>query len=357
MVLLLLFVSFALGISFLCSLLEAAFLSSRFARLAEQQAAGSRGAGLLLELKRTRVADAISAILILNTVSNTLGATLAGAQAASVFDSRWVGLFSGVMTFLILVVSEIIPKTLGTVYAAALSPFVGWMLRFLTKALAPALVLSRLLTGMLTRGEQAHVSRDEVAMMISAAALEGTLSRDEASLFANLLRLKDVRVEDVMTPRTVAFMMPAGATVRDLLAERDSKTFSRIPLYRAERDEVVGYVLHRDVLQAAATGCDLERALETFMRPISFMPELISVALALRQSLERREPMAIVTDEHGGVAGLVTLEDLTETVLGTEIVDESDRIVDLRKAALEQRDRRLERVRRRRDQATGTPAD
>ena len=154
-----------------------------------------------------------------------------------------------------------------------------------------------------------------------------------------------------MTPRTVMFMMPDRATVADLLAEPEAEAFSRIPLYRGDPDNVVGYLLQRDVMKAAATGCDQSRRLDAFLREIWFVPELISVGHALQQFLQRREPIAMVTDEHGGVAGLVTLEDLTETMLGTEIVD--DRTVDLRQKALELRDRRLERLRQKRGLVSG----
>jgi len=355
--LLVVFVGFALGVSFLCSLLEAALLSARLATLSEQRSRGITGAGLLLEIKRTRLDDAISAILILNTLANTLGATLAGAQAAHVFGSAWVGVFSGVLTFLILVVSEIIPKTLGAVYSHSLSAFVGWALQLLTRFMAPALVLSRTLTRLLTRGEKTPYSRGELAAVITAATQDGALTPQESTLFANLLRFNEVQVEDVMTPRTVVFMMPAGASADDLLNEPEAEAFSRIPLYSEEPDDVVGYVLQRDVLKSLATGGDRQQKLETWIREIWFIPELIPVGAALRQFLERREPIAMATDEHGALAGLVSLEDLTETVLGAEIVDEFDRIVDLRQAAMELRDRRLERLRRKREFVVGAPEE
>jgi len=353
--LLILFVVFALGVSFLCSLLEATLLSVGMASLSERRAAGSRGAGWLLELKRTRIDDAISAILILNTLANTLGATMAGAQAARLFGSAWIGLFSGVLTLLILVVSEIVPKTLGAVYARSLSGFVGWTLLILTRMMTPALVLSGVLTGLLTRGKKTGLSRGELAAVIDLAAKEGALSRDESKLLANLLRSREIQVEDVMTPRTVTFMMPVDGTVEDLLADPEAEAFSRIPLYRDDPDNVVGYVLQRDVMKAVATGCERNRRLDTFLREIWFIPELTSVGQALQQFLERREPLAMATDEHGALAGLVTLEDLTETLLGTEIVDELDRIVDLRKKAVELRDRRLQRLRQKRELVSRTP--
>jgi CBS domain containing-hemolysin-like protein len=346
--LLLTFVGFALGVSFLCSLLEAAFLSVQTATLTEQRDAGRRGAGRLLVLKQRRVDEAISAILILNTVANTLGATMAGAQAARVFGSAWVGAFSGVLTLLILVVSEIIPKTLGALYAARLASFVGHTLHLLTRLLGPALALSRLLTRLMARRKRPGMSRGELGALIATASQEGAISGHESALLSNLLDFHKVRVEDVMTPRIVVLSLATTTTVEKLLATPGADAFSRIPVYRDEPDNVVGYVLQRDVLAQAAQGGDVTRTLEDYVRPIRFVPETVSVGTALRQFLQRREALGMVADEHGNVAGLVSLEDLTETVLGAEIVDESDRVVDLRKAAIEARERRLERLRKRR---------
>jgi CBS domain containing-hemolysin-like protein len=353
---LLLYVGFALSVSFICSLLEAAFLSVRLGVLSERQAAGSHGSALLLELKRRRVDESISAILILNTVANTLGATMAGAEAAKVFGSEAVGWFSGVLTLAILIASEIVPKTLGALYAASLAPFVGYTLQGLTRLMAPALALSRLLTRLLAPRQPAGgLSKGELTALIAAASSDGALTPAESALLGNLLRADQVRVEDVMTPRPMIVMLRAGASVAELLAEPEVDAFSRIPLFEEGHDNVVGYVLLRDVLKAVAAGADRGRQLASFMRPVWFIPGSITVGTALNQFLARREPIAMVVDEHGGLAGLVTLEDLTETVLGAEIVDESDRVVDLRKAAMDHRDRRLERLRRKREQATGGP--
>lgn len=349
MTLLLVYVCFALGISFSCSLLEAGLFSARLATLSELAADGQRGAAKLLEIKRHRIDDAISAILMLNTVANTLGATLAGAEAAAYFGSAWVGLFSAVLTFLILIISEIIPKTLGAVYARSLANMIGHTLSALTRLMSPFLFISRVITGFLTRGGRTKVSRGELSALIESATADGVLTDDEAQLFANLLRFNEVKVEDVMTPRTVSLMLPADTTISQMLEQPEAEAFSRIPLYREERDNVVGYVVQRDVLRAAAReGCS-ERQLHEFMRPIPYVPELASVALALKGMIDRREPLAMTTDEHGGIAGLITLEDLTETVLGVEIVDESDRVVDMREVAMRLREVRLERIRRRQE--------
>jgi len=352
-ILLALYVGIAVGLSFLCSLLEATLLSARLVELRERAAAGNRGAGRLLEIKRTRIDDAISAVLTLNTVANTLGATLAGAQASHVYGSSAVGIFSATLTFLILVVSEIIPKTLGATYACSLSTFVGFTLHWFMLLMRPVLVVSRGVTRLLTRGSHVTFSRGELAAVIDAASAEGAISDDESKMLHNLLRFAEVRVQDVMTPRTVTFMLSADARVADLLAQPDAEIFSRIPLYRGGRDNVVGYVLLRDALGAVARGGDRNAPLESFVRPIHFVPELASVGQALTQFLARREPIAMVADEHGGVEGLVTLEDLTETILGVEIVDESDREADLRATAIELRDRRLARIGARRAQTGG----
>ena len=198
--LLLLYIALAVSVSFLCSLMEATLLSSRNSTLIDQQHHGNRGAARLLHLKVQRVDDAISAILTLTTVANTLGATLAGAQAARIFGSTWVGDFSGLMALLILAVSEIIPKTLGAMYWRQLSGFVGSTLHHLTLAMSPALVLSRVLTRLLTPNKASTLARRELAATIATAARDGVITSGESRNFENLLRCEEVRVEDVMTP-------------------------------------------------------------------------------------------------------------------------------------------------------------
>jgi len=281
---------------------------------------------------------------------------MAGAQAARVFGSASVGVFSGALTFLILIFSEIIPKTLGALYARGLSPFVGYALTAMTRVLTPALAVSRLLTRLLAPRHRPRASKGELAALIATAAREGALNVTQTRLLENLLRFDEIRVSDVMTPRPMVTMMPTEATVADLLATSEADAFSRIPLYEGDKsDDVVGYVLQREILKSAATGVGGDRRLDSFMRPVLFLPAGIKASAALSQMLERREALAVAVDEHGGIDGVITLEDLTETVLGAEIVDESDRVVDLRAAALEHRDRRLERLRRRREELGGHP--
>jgi CBS domain containing-hemolysin-like protein len=264
-----------------------------------------------------------------------------------------VGIFSGLLAFLILVVSEIIPKTLGAIYWRRLGGWVGTTLDAMTRAMFPALLLSRLLTRLLTRGSTLPYSRGELAATIATAAEAGAISAGESKIFENLLRFDQVRVEDVMTPRTVAVVLASNLTVTELLGSRQAESFSRIPLYEGGPDNIVGYVLQREVLKYLADGSSPDEPLAGLMRPITFIPEVATVGAALRHVLERREPIAMAIDEHGGISGLVTLEDLTETILGVEIVDESDRVIDLRQSAVALRDQRMRSTQRRLESKRG----
>jgi CBS domain containing-hemolysin-like protein len=189
------------------------------------------------------------------------------------------------------------------------------------------------------------ISRGELTALIAMATREGALHLQESQVFENVLELEKVKVEDVMTPRTVVVMMREDATLGDLVHNPEASAFSRIPLYQEHRDRVVGYCMQRDALLAVARGEDPSTPLEIFKREVGFIPQNASLARALRHFLERHDHLAMAVDEFGGVSGLVTLEDLIETILGVEIIDESDRVADMRHLAAELRDRRLARQR------------
>lgn len=342
--LLITYVSLALGISFLCSVLEAALLSTREMELARLADTGNAAAKRVLAIKRERVDDAISAILTLNTIAHTVGATMAGAQAAVVFGDGAVGIFSGVLTFLVLVVTEIIPKTIGTVYAMRLVGFVGRSLVILMAALTPILFFTRLLTRLFTKhSHEQKISRREVLSLIAIARRQGTLEEALTSTLSNVLRFDAIRVCDVMTPRTVVKMLPVTATAKTLLDSEEHAAFSRIPLFREVRDHVEGYVLVREVVAAAARQGDVDLPLVDFLRPMTSVAPDIDLGTLLEKLLSSREHAALVLDEFGGMEGLVTLEDLLETMLGQEILDELDTVADLRELAKDLRDRRTKR--------------
>lgn len=347
MFLLFLIVALALSISFICSILEAGFLSVQVPRLLERQdSGGSKGITLFLELKQHKVDDAISAILTLNTISNTIGAALAGAQAVALWGDHWIGLFSAALTMLILIFSEIIPKTLGAVYAMKLAPAVGSLTFLLTLVMKPILAFTRLITKLIVRKENEFVTRGEISAMVALAASQGAISPLQSRLLSNFLEFESLNLGHVMTPRPVLTAMPQRATVAEMLANDAVKSFSRIPVYGKNLDDIKGYVIVRQVWASIAMGGDRDQALSSFRRPISVLPKTYSLGKALRTLIKRSEHLAVVLDEYGGVSGLVTLEDLIETILGVEITDELDRVVDLRSAAEKIRDQRLERMNR-----------
>ena len=344
MTLLIIYVSFAVITSFLCSILEAALLSVREGELEDRQARGDKAAQKLLTLKRDRVDDAISAILILNTLAHTLGVAGAGLQAGQVWPDQHFLLnvvFPAALTLVILIGTEIIPKTLGAVYASRLVGFVASALSGLVWIMWPFLVLTRLITGALTSHGKTPISRGELAAMVSLASREGTLPARESKLLSNVLSYHAIQLGDVMTPRTVATMVDADTELGDFLQDQDARAYSRIPIYQGTRDHVIGYLLQREVLSEAVGDVDLSRKVVDFKREAYFLPEEEPLDDALRRMTQEHHHLALVTDSYGGISGLVTLEDLLETILGVEIVDESDRVVDLRAEAIALREKRL----------------
>ena len=339
----------ALAISFLCSLLEATLLSVRVTELMRRSEDGEQGVTLLLSYKEERIEDGIGAILTLNTIAHTIGASLAGAQAARTFSSDSlpedvaVGGFSAILTVAVLVATEIIPKTLGTNYASALAPMVGRSIHILATLTRPILFVTGFLSRMLSRGEPEGISRGELQALVNMAQSDGAIQQDESRVLSNLLGFEGLSVEDVMTPRTVLCMVELESPIGVVIDDESLAGHTRIPVYKESRDQVQGYVHQRELLRALAVGKSRALPLAEFLRPVATMPEATTLGEALRTFLETQDHMAIVQDEFGGTSGLVTLEDVMETLLGAEIVDESDRFEDLRALAAQLRDQRVAR--------------
>ncbi|MBS0315716.1 MAG: DUF21 domain-containing protein [Proteobacteria bacterium] len=344
----------AVSLSHLCSLLEVTLLTARTSALLERSASGSVGAARLLEIKRTRIDDAISAILIVNTAANTVGAALGGAYAAAVFGDAWIGVFSAILAVLLLLVSEIIPKTLAARYAGRLSGFAGHVLPCLIRVVAPLLIVTRSLIRLLARSPREQFSRREFALMVDVAPQDGAISLAEAMLIGSLIYSREIVLKDVMTPRAVVFMLDVHDTVADLVSAPGADAFSRIPLFEGDRKRVRGYVFHREVLKAYARHGDDAVPLVSFMRAVPTFRETEPVAKAFEQILAQHEAIALVVDKHGNTIGLVTLEDMLETILGMEITDEADAIASLRPAVAQSRKRRAERLRRQRARQSAT---
>jgi CBS domain containing-hemolysin-like protein len=322
----------AVGVSFLCSMLEASLLSLPVSYVKVLEEKGSRVGRLLLAMK-TSIDRPLAAILTLNTVAHTVGAAGVGAQAAIVFGSGAVGLASAVMTLLILVVSEIIPKTLGAVHAKRLAGLTAYATRAMIYLCWPLIVALEWVNRLLgARRETQRMSRAELAAMLRLGQQAGALEKREYRVVANLLALSEAKLSAILTPRTVLFALPEERTVAEVRAEHDPIRYARIPVYRGTPDTMTGYVARFDVYRAAAEGKE-EQTLRSLARPINAFPEQASVADTLESLLEKREHIALVVDEYGGTAGVVTLEDLLETLLGREIVDETDAAVDMQEVA------------------------
>lgn len=332
MTLLIVYILVALVFSFLCSVAEAVLLSvsSPYVVLLEKK--GSP-AGVLLRRLRQDINKPLAAILTLNTIAHTIGAAGAGAQVAVVFGNAYLGVASAVLTLLILVFSEIIPKTLGAHYWRKLAPATAYGLRVLIWVLYPFVKLSEWLTrGLTDTPKITGFSRQEFAAMAELSAKEGQLAERESEVLKNLLLLRDTGVKDAMTPRPVVFSLPGDTSVDSYFEQYGESRFSRIPLYKDDPDAVGGFVLRADLLLARAEGRG-DRSLSEFERPMPVLPESLSLAQAFRDVLRHRSHIAQIVDEYGVLEGILTLEDIIETLLGLEIVDEGDQAVDMQEHA------------------------
>ncbi|SEA10411.1 CNNM domain-containing protein [Microbulbifer marinus] len=334
MILLLVYVLIALGFSFLCSIAESVILSVTTPYVSLLEREGHRAGRVLRKLKEDINAP-LAAILTLNTIAHTAGAAGAGAQAAAVFGNQYLGIASAILTLLILVFSEIIPKTLGALYWRQLAPVMAYALRVLVWLLYPFVKMSEWLTRGMSRGPTlTGFSRDEFAVMAEIGEAEGQLERRESSILRNLFfTLRDYSVREVMTPRTVVYSLSQNATIGQSYEEVEKSRFSRIPVYEQEDpDCVVGFVLKQELLLAFAKG-EQDKQLSEFRRDMLMLPETATIYQAFQKMLSRRVQISAVLDEYGSLEGLVTLEDLLETLLGEEIVDEADKTADRQEVA------------------------
>jgi len=318
---LLLVVGIGLVVSFVCSVLEAVLLSLTHGYIGVLQERGER-AGALLARMRENLDEPIAAILTLNTISHTVTATISGAMALRLFGSESVALFSALLTLLILVISEILPKTIGARYWQRLATPAAYVLRGMILLLKPILVPLALFNRLIApRGEQGHtISRAELEVMAEIGRREGTIDEEEWTVVNNVMNLDAVSVDQVMTPRTSMVAVPVEASVSEAMDVMLDEGHLRLPVYQGSVDRVVGILLARDLWRAARQGVDEIREL---VRPAVFVPGAKPVEDLIPQMRAERIKMAIVLDEFGGTAGLVTLEDLIEEIIG-EIHDEHE---------------------------------
>jgi CBS domain containing-hemolysin-like protein len=326
------YVLLALGFSFLCSIAEAVLLSVSNAHVALLERQKSK-AGALLKRMKDDINKPLAAILTLNTIAHTIGAAGAGAQAVVVFGNAYVGIASAVLTLLILVFSEIIPKTLGAHYWRQLSPITAHTLNYLVIALYPFVKMSELLTRGLTHGPTlSGFSRQEFSAMADVSSKEGQIAEQESAILKNLLLLQDAAVTVAMTPRTVMFSLSESVAVEEFFHNYDQLPFSRIPIYCDERENISGFVLRTDLLLAQARG-NGDKLLSDYRRELTVIPETTKLSVVFNDLLRLRVHIVLIVDEYGGVEGIITLEDILETLLGLEIVDENDDAVNMQEEA------------------------
>lgn len=326
-------------------MLEAVLLSSTSAYIGVLVKENRRSAKLLEHLKEN-LDRPISAILTLNTVSHTMGSAAIAYQIQVQYGEEAVTIASFVLTFLILILSEIIPKSIGAAHWKALVPFSAYTIQLMIILLYPLVIMSEWLGKLFQKNsEDPEVTREEILMTAEMGVEEGTLKGKESNIIKNLLMLDKIYVSDIMTPRSVFFALDKELTVEEVFAKYKPLRFSRIPVYSHNLDNIIG-MTYRYKIHEALSNDQHDKKIGDMVSPISSIPERMTVSQVLDFFIKEKEHVALAVDEYGVVAGLVSLEDAVETLLGVEIVDELDNVEDMRKFALEQWQLRKQKLRR-----------
>jgi CBS domain containing-hemolysin-like protein len=334
MILLFAYLFLALFVSFLCSIMESVLLSTPRSFLMVKKDKGKQWANAFIELK-DNIDKPLSAILSLNTVAHTIGAAGVGAQAVKVFGEASFGIVSAVLTVLILVITEIIPKTIGAKFWRQLSMLSYFTIKGMILLTYPLVVMSALITKMISSNkEEQFTSREEIAALARIGADEGLFSDKENKIIQNILKLKNIKVTEIMTPRVVVAMADENLPLQDFLKNKDYLNYSRIPVFLENDENITGYVFRQLVFEYLAEDKH-ELTLKDIKREIMVFPNSTVLFSLWEKLLENKEHIALIVDEYGGVDGIVTMEDVIETLLGLEIVDETDTIIDMQKYARE----------------------
>ena len=323
----------AIGVSFLCSLLEAVILSVTHSQIG-MLVKNNPKQGKMLQKLKDDINRPLAAILTLNTISHTLGAAGMGAQVLYLYGSGAVAIASAVLTFCILVFSEILPKTIGAYFCRSLAIPSAYLIRFLMVIAFPFVWLSNTLSKSISSKED-KVSREEIAAMAEMGEDEGSIDEQESDIIENLFRLKEIQIEDILTPRSVIYAFEDTQTVGNIMDSTEDIIFSRIPVFNDNIDNIIGMVYKDNLLETMADDY-FEKTMSELIEPVEQVYEKESVETVLNKFIKNRSHMFIVKDEFGGTTGIVTLEDCIETLLGVEIMDESDEVADMRKLAKDQ---------------------
>lgn len=323
-----------IGTSFLCSVLESVILSTNFTYISvlEQK---NPAAGKLLKNLKTDIDRSIASILILNTIANTLGATAIGVQAQNVFEgnSTLVMFVSIALTFAILFFAEIIPKTIGAVYWKQLAIISARIISFFVIITLPLIVITQFVTKKIKGKDNSDsISREELIHTTLLSEEEGVIGDLESDIIENTLTLNEMKIKEILTPRSVMYAVDKNTAIKDILEDKRTYKFSRVPIYEDSIDNIVGIVLTKKLFKQAVR--DKNATMESIMKPVYTLNENIPVSKALNKFIQKREHMFIVLDNYDQTEGIITLEDCIETLLGLEIMDESDTTADMRRLAL-----------------------
>jgi CBS domain containing-hemolysin-like protein len=341
MTLLLIYLTIAIGISFLCSVLEAVLLSISASYVESVSNQSPKKARKLVEV-RQKLDQSISSILILNTFAHTMGAAGVGSQAASIFGARWETLIAVLLTLAILYFSEIIPKTIGALFWRQLAIPASHIIFWLIRLVYPLIWVSTLITKPFLKSKKDEITREEIIALASLSHRMGSLISQENEYLVNVLQLREIKTEAILTPRSVLHSLSDEITVTEALDFEESKQFTRIPTYKGEPDNITGLVTNRELMLAERDG-DGEVLISQLVKPIVRVSEHLPVQQLLDLFIKKKEHLFLVEDEYGQVAGIVTLEDAIETMLGREIVDETDPVDDMQQLAKSKYRNRLRR--------------
>ncbi|MFI3321927.1 MAG: hemolysin family protein [Rikenellaceae bacterium] len=333
--LLIFYLTVALSISFVCSVLEAVLLSVTSSYISMKESEGAKNVKTLKNLKEN-IDRPLSAILSLNTVAHTVGAAGVGAQAGLVFGEAYFGLISAILTILILVLSEIIPKTLGASYWKAIALPAAPLVKFLITICYPLVWVSEFITRLIApKSKGLTVSREEVSAMVNVGAAEGAFHSKENIIIQNLIRLEAIKAKEIMTPRVVVEVESEETTLREFNDKTTSHNYSRIPIYGGDnKDNITSYVLRQTILENLAAD-NFDMKLKDISREILTSPETRSIASLWERLIAKKEHISLIIDEYGSFEGIVTMEDIIETIIGLEILDEKDSIEDMQQYARE----------------------
>lgn len=343
--LLILYFFIAVIVSFICSILEASLLSTTQSYLAGKVNEGKTFARSLQKFKE-KIDTPLAAILTLNTFANTVGAVGVGVQAQKLWGNEYLTIVSGILTITILIFSEIIPKTLGANYWKNIAPIVPYFLNgMIYSPFYPIIILAKFITKALRKDKgQDILSRSEFHAMAEIGVKEGIFKKEESKILLNLMVFNKIEVKSILTPRTVVFAADQGTMIKDLIEGKDKIRFSRIPIYDKDIENITGYVLKDDIMQYMIEN-KKDKKLESLRREIKVVNEQMPIIKLFYKLIEEKEHIAMVVGEYGEMVGIVTMEDIIETLLGTEIMDEFDNVEDMQELAK----RVWERKARRRD--------